>query len=169
MKNNIVLIGPSGVGKTTIGNFISKRLSMELIDTDYLIEKKEGKSIDGIFEEKGENYFRKLEENIVKEIYSRESIVVSTGGGTILNPNNMKLLKENGQIFLLYGTLGSIIKNINSSNISRPLIENFNSVEEGIRKLLIDRKDIYFKYSDYIVYIDNKNVKEIGEEIINLI
>lgn len=169
VKSNIVLIGPSGVGKTTIGKYISKRLSVELIDTDYIITKELGTSIDKIFKEKGERHFRELEEEIIKRIYMKKNVVVATGGGIILNPINMKLLGKNGQIFLLYGSLNSIVKNVERACTNRPLIEKYKSIEDGINQLLIERKDIYYKYSDYVIYIDDKSVKEIGEEIINLI
>lgn len=169
VKSNIVLIGPSGVGKTTVGDYISEKLNLDFFDTDTLIKNNEDKSIEEIFKYKGESYFRKLEEKIVRSLSKKKNIVIATGGGVVLNPINMELLSKSGRLFLLYGSANWIVKNIKSSGITRPLIEEHYSVEEGVRQLLEDRRDIYFKCSDYIVYVDNKSIKDISNEIIHLL
>ncbi len=169
MKSNIVLIGPSGVGKTTVGSYISRKLDMELIDTDLLIEKKENKSIEEIFKHEGENYFRNLEESLIKKISKRENVIIATGGGIVVNPINIELLYRKGQLFLLYGSLETLVRNIEGSKTNRPLINKHNTIENGVKQLLRDRKDIYFKCSDYLINVDNKSIEKIGEEIINLL
>lgn len=169
MKSNIVLIGPSGIGKTTVGDYISKKLNLDFFDTDTLIENNENKSIEEIFIYKGESYFRKLEEKIIESLSKKKNIVIATGGGVVLNPINIALLNKTGRMFLLYGSVNWIAKNIKNSEITRPLIEEHHSVEEGIRELLEDRRDIYLNCSDYIIHVDNKSVKDISNEIINLL
>lgn len=169
MKNNIVLIGPSGVGKTTVGSYLSKKLSLEFVDTDTLITNIEGRSIENIFKEKGESYFRQVEKKVIKNLSNKEGIVIATGGGIVLNPINIELLRNNGKLFLLYGSIEWITKNIKGSRNNRPLIKKYSSVKEGVSQLLKSRKDIYFKSSDYIIYVDNKSIEEIGNEIIHLL
>jgi shikimate kinase len=81
---NIVLIGPSGIGKTTIGKYISKKLNIVQIDTDDLIEEKTSMSIKDTFDIYGEDFFRTIEVQVVKEIADKENILISTGGGIVL-------------------------------------------------------------------------------------
>lgn len=97
MLDNIILIGFMGCGKTTFGTWIAKNKKMDFCDTDALIVEKEKKSINDIFSENGEPYFRELETEIVKDlIKSRHNTVVSVGGGLPLKPENRELLKKTG-------------------------------------------------------------------------
>ena len=165
---SIVLIGPSGVGKTAIGNFISKKLDKKFIDTDELIEKTTNRSISNIFKNYGEKYFRNLESKIIDDIYNENNIVISTGGGTVLKTKNLERLKINGIIFLLYGQIETIVENISHSSTKRPLIDNSGDIYERVKDMLIQREKIYKKSADYIVSVDNKKICEIGNEIIYL-
>ena len=108
----IYLIGFMGVGKSTVGKGLSERLEYELIDTDELIEEKEGLSISSIFEKKGEDYFRELETDTIKELSSSDNIVVSCGGGIIKNEENVKLMKDSGRVILLTASPESIYERV---------------------------------------------------------
>ena len=102
MLDNIILIGFMGCGKTTFGTWIAKNKKMDFCDTDALIVEKEKKSINDIFSENGEPYFRELETEIVKDlIKSRHNTVVSVGGGLPLKPENRELLKKLGTVVYL--------------------------------------------------------------------
>ena len=100
-KKNIVLIGMPGCGKTTIGKAVAKETEKEFIDTDDEIVKKTGMSIPEIFEKFGERKFREIESEVIKEVAALQSSVIATGGGAVLNPENVSLLKENGVIIFI--------------------------------------------------------------------
>lgn len=100
-KENIVLTGMPGSGKSTVGNRLAKELGMEFVDTDALIVEKEGRPITEIFAKEGEDYFRDVESEVIHDIATRTNCVISTGGGAILRPVNIKNLKLNGRIFFL--------------------------------------------------------------------
>ena len=100
-KENVVLIGMPASGKSTVGALLSEKLSRKFIDTDELIEKREGSSIKEIFAKHGEEYFRELESEIIRKVSREHSLIISTGGGAVLNGENVKMLRENGRIFFL--------------------------------------------------------------------
>lgn len=165
---NIVLIGPSGIGKTTIGKYISKMMNKKLIDTDNEVEKYEKRSIEKIFEISGEKYFRKLEENIIEKACDMSDVVIATGGGVVLSNANMEMLKKSGIIFLLYGSIDTIINNLKKSDIERPLLKS-NNIYDRVEQMLNDREYYYFKNADYIINVDNKSIDEIGKEIVYIL
>ncbi len=161
----IYLIGFMGVGKSTVGKGLSERLEYELIDTDELIEEKEGLSISSIFEKKGEDYFRELETDTIKELSSSDNIVVSCGGGIIKNEENVKLMKDSGRVILLTASPESIYERVKDST-NRPLLEGRKSVE-GINDLLLERKMLYDRaYTDKVSA--DRPVNEVVESIIQL-
>ena len=164
--NNIVLIGPSGIGKTTVGTYISNKYDLKHIDTDDLIEKTYNTKISEIFRHSGESYFRKLESRIIQDITDDENLVISTGGGVVLDENNIANLRMNGIIFLLFGKIETIINNISKSSKERPLIVTELECYESVRRMYEERKGLYIVYGDYIINVDHKSVWEIGDEII---
>lgn len=169
MLKNIVLIGPSGIGKSTIGKYISNEMNnFRNIDTDELIERKTKMSIQDIFNSYGEPYFRHIEKSIVKSIQYEKNCVIATGGGIIKDTENIRYLKKNGVLFLLYGSKETIIRNLNNSTNTRPLIDNSVDMEKAVEKLLLEREKLYFNYTDFVIYVDNKNVKQISNEIIDM-
>jgi shikimate kinase len=163
---NIVLIGPSGIGKTTIGKYISKKLNIVQIDTDDLIEEKTNMSIKDTFDIYGEDFFRTIEVQVVKEIADKENILISTGGGIVLREENIHALRSNGIIFFLNGKIETIVRNLNSSDVDRPLLMNEEDMYEKIKKLFLERKKLYYSSCDYLIDVDDKSVESIGDEII---
>ena len=162
---NIVLIGMSGVGKTTIGDALSRALNREFLDIDILIERQTNISIENIFSIHGEVYFRELESNIVKQIYQDKNLIISTGGGIVLVKDNIDRLRENGIIVLLEGTIDYIINNIKKSKNNRPLLNGVD-IQEKVKSLYNNRKELYLSAGDFIVLVNNKSVDEIVYEII---
>ena len=146
MNKNIVLIGLSGCGKTTLGNKISKKLNMNFIDMDELIVTKTGKSISKIFEEVSENGFREIETNICKEISKLQNTIVATGGGVVLKGENIEYLNKNGIIIYLNRSAEEIIKSVNTKK--RPLLKNGADKLFDLEK---QRKSLYTKYANYIL------------------
>ena len=98
---NIILIGPMGSGKSTIGNIIAKRLHREFQDSDHFIEERTGVDIARIFDIEGEQGFRDRESNALAELLSENNRVIATGGGSVLREENQKLLKQKGYIIFL--------------------------------------------------------------------
>ncbi|NLX62931.1 MAG: shikimate kinase [Tissierellia bacterium] len=168
---NIVLIGMSGAGKTLVGKYISKILNKEFIDTDDVIINITGKTIDHIFKEYGEDYFRQMEKNTIKEVSSFYNKVISTGGGVVLDKENIRMLKYNGIIFYLSASVDTLYKNL-SLNIRkddrRPLLKYSKDLMEDIIKLYNNRKNLYISSADYIVNVDGKSYESVGNEIISI-
>ncbi len=154
-SENIVLIGMPGSGKSTLGRKIAKVLNRPFIDTDEEIEKAEGKSIPKIFEENGEEFFRKVETEITKEFGMQNGAVIATGGGAILKRENRLALKQNGRIYFIRRSLESL------STKGRPLSEGGLS---KLQKLYEERRPVYEKFCDCSV--DNKFFEKTAQDII---
>jgi 3-phosphoshikimate 1-carboxyvinyltransferase len=163
IKNmKLVLIGFMGSGKTTVAKILAKKLNLEVIEMDDLIIKKSGKSIDQIFNDDGETKFRELESQIAIDQRNKENIVISTGGGVVINAENIKNLKVNGKMIFLKTSFLEIKKRL--INIEdRPLFKNKRSAE----KLFKFRQKLYEKNADLIVDTDGRSVKEVAYEIIS--
>lgn len=141
-----VLIGYRGSGKTTIGQKLADRLWQDLVDTDRLIVQRAGKSIKEIFEQKGEEYFRDLEEQVVREVARMQEKVISLGGGAVLRESNRNAIKEAGHkvIYLRCDPeeLHRRIQADTSTSLMRPNLTQFTGLEE-IEKVLAQREPIY--------------------------
>lgn len=164
MKDNIALIGFMGSGKSTIGRVLAKYLDMKFIDIDKLISAREKKSIPEIFAEKGESYFRKLEREIVYEESLDNNIVIATGGGVIIDNENIKTLRETSYIVYLDCTIDCIYERVKNSK-SRPLLDVENMYEK-IKDLHSKREILYKISADFIVKIDKtSNMYDTAEKI----
>lgn len=164
MKDNIALIGFMGSGKTTVGRVLAKYLDMKFIDIDKLIAAREKKTIPEIFEEKGEAYFRKLERQIVQEESMDNNIVIATGGGVIIDNENIKALKETSFIVHLDCTIECIYERVKRRN-TRPLL-NVENMYEKMKELYTKREMLYKISADYTVKIDeNSNIFDTAEKI----
>ena len=159
----IAIIGFMGVGKTSLGEKLSAELNYEFIDTDKLIEKNETQSITNIFKNNGEDYFRKLENEILKNLSNKDKLILSCGGGVIINNENIKFLKQNFLVVWLFSNIETSIKRITDN--SRPLINN-NSLE-NIKKIYKKRLPLYAQTCDIAINIDDKSMKEIAQTIIS--
>jgi shikimate kinase len=149
---NIVLIGMRGSGKTTIGKLLAKKLNKDFIDTDNYIEKKERKKISKIVDEKGWDYFREKEKKCIEEISKSGNSIISTGGGVVLNEENIKNLKRNGIIVFIKTPIKILLKRINNIT-ERPSLTG-KAMEEELKDIWEKRKDKYMKYTD-IIYEKN--------------
>lgn len=161
--DNIFLIGFMGTGKSTVAKRLSSIYHLEVVEMDELIEKRQGMKISDIFAKHGEEYFRKLETDLLKEIQSKKNVVVSCGGGTPLRNENVEAMKKNGKVVLLNATAESIFERV-KNNHDRPLLENNKNVDY-IREMLDGRKDKYFAAADFIIETDNKSKDQICKEI----
>lgn len=156
----------SGVGKSTIGKALAEKLNLEFVDTDLYIEKFENKKTDNIFKDNGENYFRTLESKVIKEISENRNLVISTGGGAILNKENIDALKVNGTIIFLDASVNYIAENIEKSKEVRPLLNQKDTLLKDVELLYNKRKHLYIEYGDYNISVENKKIDQIVYEIL---
>ncbi|MDD4168676.1 MAG: shikimate kinase [Desulfotomaculaceae bacterium] len=163
MKKNIVLIGFMGTGKTSIGRRLALRLKMKFIDTDAEIENITGKSVTRIIARDGLIRFRSEEALLIKKLSLREGLVISTGGGMVLFPENVRLLKENGILIGLFAS-PEIIFNRLKKKKNRPLLMKGN-MKEQIEALMKERHGAY-DVSDFSVDTGNLSQEEAVEMII---
>lgn len=141
-KENIVLVGMPGSGKSTVGHILADKLKRDFLDTDELIVKRAGMEITEIFAKYGEKYFRDLESQVVKDISEKTGLVISTGGGAILREENVKELKRNGCLYLLDRPM----ENIKPTD-DRPLADT----NDKLVSLYKERKPIYEACCDEII------------------
>ena len=163
-RKNIVFLGMMGSGKTSIGEIVSKKLSMDFIDTDQLIEKELNLKISEIFKDKGEEFFRVWEEKITLSALKKDKIVISLGGGAFLNNKIRKEIITNHLSFWLKWSPEIIIKRIKKS-IKRPIAYNLTINE--LNELIKNRSKIYSK-AMYNINCDNLTKKEVVKKIINI-
>lgn len=161
---NIVLIGFMGSGKSTISRALSKVFAMEVIEMDQVIADREGMSISEIFEVHGEEYFRNLETELLRELQNHKGVVISCGGGVPMRDENVVEMKKNGKVVLLTASAETILDRV-KNNHDRPLLEN-NKTVTFISDLMKKRKDKYEAAADIIIQTDDKSEFEICEEII---
>jgi len=165
--NNIILIGPMGTGKTTIGRQLAKNLSVSFYDSDHEIEKRTGVKISIIFEIEGEEGFRRRETQILNELSQMNNIVLSTGGGAVTKAENRKTLKNNGHIIYLKSSPEILFKRT-ADDKNRPLLQTDNRLIQ-IRKILAEREPIYIEMADEIIDSEKKSSKQIIQKILEQI
>ena len=151
-KLNITFCGMMGSGKSIIGSKFAKIIKFDFIDTDILIEEKTGKSINQIFDNFGEAYFRELEEKYISEILLKKNYVISLGGGVMNNVNLRKILKQNSFNIYLCVSNSELEKRLENSN-KRPLIKNKNI--KNILEELLKKREKYYNKAD--LKIENAN------------
>lgn len=162
---NIVLCGMMGVGKTTVGIRISELTGRRWYDTDVMITDRHGR-ISDIFEYYGEAHFRSLETDIARELSERDDLVISTGGGMVLKPENSELLKKNGKIFFMRASFESLLVRVRADE-TRPLLKDEGKMAEKLNELLRERTPVYEHVADAIIDTDGKSVDEIASEIVS--
>ena len=165
MGKNLTLTGMMGVGKSTIGKILAKKLNYNFIDIDKLIEAKEGISINLIFKNKSENYFRKIEKEVTLEELKKEDSVISMGGGAFLSSSIRKGAKKLSTTFWLDVPVDELIKRLKKSR-QRPLLFKKN-INETVKKIYFERKRIYNE-SDFRIKCNSLTSREIVDKIITL-
>lgn len=164
MKKNIVLIGFMGTGKTAIGKRLANRLGREFVDTDKEIERVTGKTIPQIFAQDGELRFRSEERLVIQKLSRREGMVIATGGGAVLNPDNVADLKRNGILICLAADPEVIYQRVRGKK-QRPLLNKKGDLRVQIQELLAKRKPFY-QVADYTVDTGNRLPDRVVDEII---
>jgi shikimate kinase len=148
----IYLLGFPGSGKTTHGKKLANKISFDFVDLDDLIEKSEEMEISTIFADKGEDYFREIENKILKSLSERKNTIIATGGGTPCYFDNMHYLNDSGLTIYIKQGIGCLVNRLRFSKTINPLVEKMNNFElsEFVQEKLDEREVCYLK-SHYIV------------------
>lgn len=162
MDKNIVLLGFMGTGKTAIGKKLAVDLNMQFVEVDSIIEGKEGVTINEIFSVKGEPFFRKVEADVVKELSKKKGLVISAGGGVVLNPDNIREMQRNGILICLNAAPEEIYKRIKGEG-QRPLL----NVKDPLKKIkeLLDYRKPYYNRINLQIDTTGKSVEEVVKEV----
>ena len=161
---SIFLIGPMGVGKTTIGRFLAGELNRDFYDTDRVVEERTGADIPWIFDVEGEAGFRKREEAVCAELCNEHSLVIATGGGIIVNEANRRRIRRNGFVVYLSADVDRFVERT-SKDTRRPLLQTANP-REVIEQLLAVRDPLYREVADVVIDTESNSPKHISERII---
>lgn len=161
-RQNIVLVGFMGTGKTTVGKLLAKHMNWCFVDTDQLVEQREGKLIPELFATRGEAYFRSVEVEVIHECMQKSCHIVATGGGSVLNKTNRERMRENGFVVALTAEADTIIRRVKHDK-NRPLLHG--NVEENVRKILAERRDAYH-FADLTVDTTYSNFEETLQTIL---
>jgi len=164
---NIVLIGFMGTGKTAVGEELARRLGRRYVDTDDIIQRKEGRSIPEIFAQEGEEYFRRIESEVIREISELDDLVISAGGGAVLREDNIKALRKRGILICLKAN-PEVIWERTKKNNERPLLEGFCNKKRIIKELLKKRAPFYNK-ADITVDTSFSGVSETVDRIVQFL
>lgn len=161
---NIILTGYRATGKTTIGKILAKRLSKTFIDTDDIIEDREGMKIRDIFEQKGWKYFRKVEKRVVRSLARLDNHIIAVGGGTFMYKDNLQLT-QNAAVVLLIAPIEVIALRIKNDPNRPPLTDAQSSVYE-IKEVWGRRKERYYAVSNIVCDTSTGDGEKISDEII---
>lgn len=160
IKQNIILIGPAGAGKSTIGKYISQYLHMDFFDSDSVIEQRAGADIEWIIDIEGECGFRVREENVIHSLTDKNNIVLAIGDGAIISQKNRNRINARGCVIYL---ATSIEKQLSRAKRDK----SGNSLSRNKLEMIIKERDpLYQNTSDLIIETENKNVNVIINEII---
>ena len=159
---NIVLCGMMGSGKTTVARALENIYGFSVVDTDEIIVRRHGE-INAIFRDLGEQAFRNIESQTVKEVSALDGYVISLGGGVVLRRSNVEELKKNGKIFYLRTRAETVIARVKGDS-SRPLLQG--NLEERVHAILKDRSKVYEEAADVVIDTDDKSPEEIADIIV---
>jgi len=165
LKKNLVLTGMMGVGKSTVGKNLAQKLSYNFVDIDRTIESREGSTINLIFKNKSESYFRKLENEISLEKLKKKNTVISLGGGAFLNKSIRREVKNTSVSFWLDVNVAELIKRLKKTK-KRPLLYNKN-LNVTVNKIYLERKKTYSE-ADYRIKCNYLGPDKIVDKILKL-
>ncbi|MBI2066496.1 MAG: shikimate kinase [Deltaproteobacteria bacterium] len=151
-----------GTGKTVVGKMLAEKLSYQFLDTDQMVEQEAKKTVMEIFEREGETSFRRREKEMVKKALQKEKVVISTGGGAVMDPENLALFKENGLLIALSATPEVIYERVRSMK-TRPLLKDRDELQT-IKNLLSSRSPFYQK-ADLILDSSGNHLESVVSEI----
>ncbi|MCL7939613.1 shikimate kinase AroK [Halomonas sp. ATCH28] len=161
---NLILIGPMGAGKSTIGRLLAAVLSREFYDSDHEIQARCGADIPWIFDVEGESGFRDRETQMIRELTRREGVVIATGGGAVLREENRRLLRESGSVIYLLTTVEQQLRRT-AKDRNRPLLQRGDR-EQLLRDMFALRDPLYRATADVVVRTDRRGPRAVVNEIV---
>jgi shikimate kinase len=161
---NIVLVGPMGSGKTSVGRRLACVLKRDFFDSDFEIVARTGVAIDHIFDVEGEEGFRNRETIMLADLCEISNIVIATGGGIVIKPENRELLKHNSFVVYLSSSVEQLV-NRTARSKSRPLLERSTDREQTIKDILKARESFYQEVADIVIDTTGKKLYAIINEI----
>ena len=164
-SSNIFLIGPMGAGKSTIGRHLAKSMGVEFVDSDLVIEQRTGANIPLIFEVEGEDGFRRREKAAIDELTQRERIVLATGGGVVLDPENRRHLASRGTVVYLYAAVDQLAARTGKDR-RRPLLYA-KDPRERLEELMKIRDPLYREIADLIVDTGGRTIQGAEKDILS--
>jgi shikimate kinase len=166
-KRNVFLVGPMGSGKTAVGRFLARSLSFAFHDSDAEIERRTGVDIPFIFDKEGEAGFRAREREALEQLTLLEPIVLATGGGAILDPDNRRVLAERGRVVYLSASVNQQVERTRYGR-HRPLLMT-EDPRERLDQLMRERQHLYDEVADYKVVTDGRRVQIVAEEVLGFL
>jgi shikimate kinase len=163
-KRNIFLIGPMGSGKTAVGKYLARAIGAPFIDSDQEVERRTGVDIAFIFEKEGEAGFRQRERDAIESLTQIEPVVLATGGGAILLPENRRALASRGRVVYLETSINQQVNRVGRGH-RRPLIAGSNP-REKLTELMAHRAPLYAEIADVTVATDGRRVQSVADEIL---
>lgn len=163
---NITLVGFMGTGKTTVGRILARRLGFTFVDCDDEIEREQGVSISHIFSELGEPHFRQLEHDMIIRLSRSDKLVISAGGGAVINPENVDNMKEGGPVVCLASSPEEILKRVGGST-HRPLLQ-VPDPKSKVKELLDARAPFYAR-ADVTISTDGLTPEEVADRVMEAV
>jgi shikimate kinase len=160
----IFLVGPMGAGKSTIGRYLAQQLKLQFADTDTEIEARTGADIPWIFDVEGEQGFRDREQQVVEEMTGRDNIVLATGGGVVLRPENRRALAARGFVIYLYATVEEQVRRTRRDR-RRPLLQR-GDPGQVLGALMAVRDPLYREIADHIIETDGCGPKSVAQRLV---
>ncbi len=165
---NIFLIGPMGAGKSTIGRTLAKELKLEFYDSDEVIEERTGADISWIYDVEGEEGYRRREQKVIEELTQKTNIVLATGGGVIMTPENRNALAGRGTVIYLKTSLQQQFERTKRDSTKRPMLQK-HDLEDRLERLRLECEPFYEELSDVSFDTDKLTVKAVANNIIKYI
>lgn len=163
--DKIFLVGPMGAGKTTIGRLLAQELKLDFVDADLEIEKRCGADISWIFDVEGEAGFREREQKIIDELTASSQLVLATGGGAVLRPENRQNLSARGIVVYLMTTVSQQIERTRKDQ-KRPLLQKMDNPKEALSDMMSLRDPLYREIADIIVVTGRRSPRSVMLDII---
>ncbi|MCP5018565.1 MAG: shikimate kinase AroK [Ketobacter sp.] len=164
---NVILVGPMGAGKSTIGRQLAQALSYEFVDSDHEIEARTGADIPWIFDVEGEEGFRRREETVIDELTQRDGIVLATGGGAITREANRRAISARGIVVYLKTSIEQQLART-AKDRKRPLLQHAEP-RKVLTELMKTREPLYLEVADHVVDTDASNIKDVALTISDLV